>query len=92
MASEIHFQGRKQFLHVVTILLWLHMMTSWHDGMEMFSALLALCGWNPPATSGFPHKVPLMWSFDIFFVVILDKLLNKQLSCWWFETLLMWSL
>ena len=29
MAFEIHFQGGKQFLHVCTIQLWLHMMTSW---------------------------------------------------------------
>ena len=29
-------------------------------------------------------------SFDVFFVVILSKLLNKQQCCWWFDT--PWSL
>ena len=31
--------------------------------MEMISALLALCGGNPPVTGGFPHKGPVMQSF-----------------------------
>ena len=44
---------------------------------------LCYLGWD----RWFYHKGPVMWSFDVFFVVILNKLLNKQLSCWWFEIL-----
>ena len=54
-----------------------------HD-METLSPLLALCEGNPLVTSGFPSQMARMESFDIFFVVSLNKLLNKQLSCQWF--------
>ena len=36
-------------------------------------------------TSGFPHKVPVMQSFDVCFVISLNQLWNKQLKCQWFE-------
>ena len=32
-----------------------------------------------------PHKGPMMQSFDVFFDASMKKLLNQQLSCWWFE-------
>ena len=32
-----------------------------------------------------PHTGPIMWSFDISFVVSLNKLLKKLLSCQWFQ-------
>ena len=48
----------------------------------MLSALLALCTQNPPVIF---HKGPVMRSFDKFFVVSLNKLLNKQLRCQWYE-------
>ena len=32
-----------------------------------------------------PHKGPVMWSFGVFFVVNLNKLLNKQVICQWLE-------
>ena len=32
-----------------------------------------------------PHKVLLMQSFDVLFVAIVIKLLNKWLGCHWFE-------
>ena len=35
--------------------------------METFSALLALCEGNPPATGGFPSQRPLARGVDIFF-------------------------
>ena len=35
---------------------------------------------NPQVDS--PHKGPVMWSFDVFFVVSPNKLLSKQLSSW----------
>ena len=44
--------------------------------MEIFSALLGLCEWNPPVIS-----------FDIFFDVRLNKLLGKPSRCRWFGTL-----
>ena len=34
----------------------------------------------------FPHKGPVMQSFDVFSDAQLSKLFNKQLSCQWFET------
>ena len=42
------------------------------------------------------RQSPVMWSFNVFFIVSQNKLLNKQLRCWWFEmhvfmTLLMLS-
>ena len=49
----------------------------WRHGFETISALLALCVGNPPDTSGFPHKGPVMRSFDMFFVVGLNNLLNS---------------
>ena len=32
----------------------------------------------------YPHKGPVMQGFDYSFVVMLNKLLNKQVSCQWF--------
>ena len=40
---------------------------------------------NPPVSSGFLHKGPVMPIFDIPFVVSLNKLLIKQWNCRWFE-------
>ena len=57
----------------------------WCHDKEMLSTLLTLCGRNPPVTGGFPSQRPVMWRFSVFFVVILNKLCNKLLSCWWFE-------
>ena len=34
-----------------------------------------------------PHRGPVMQSFSVSFVVSLNKLLNQQFSCWWFERL-----
>ena len=54
--------------------------------MEPFSALLALCEGNPPVSGGFPSQRPVTRSLDIFFDLNLNKQLNKQSRCWWFET------
>ena len=35
-----------------------------------------------------PHKGLVMWDFDVWFDVNLNKLLSKQLSYWWFEIML----
>ena len=54
---------------------------SWHG---MLSALVALCVGNPPNTDGFPSQ---MENFGVFLVASLNKLLNKQSVCRWFEKL-----
>ena len=53
--------------------------------METFSMLLALCEGNPPVTCGFPSQRPVMWSFDVFFDLCLNKRLSKQSRCRRFE-------
>ena len=58
----------------------------WRHQMETFSALLALCAWNPPATGEFPSQRPVTRSFDVSFDLSLNKPLSKQSWGWWFET------
>ena len=53
--------------------------------MKTLAALLALCEGNPPINSGFPPKGLVMQSFDVFFDVSLNTLLNKWSSGQWFE-------
>ena len=57
----------------------------WHQQMETFSTLLALCGGNSPVTGGFPSQRPVMRSFDVFLDLRLNKRLSKQSGGWWFE-------
>ena len=40
---------------------------------------------KPPVTGGFPSQRPVMWNFDVFFDLCLNKWLNKQSRRWWFE-------
>ena len=54
--------------------------------METFSALLALCAENSPATAEFPSQRPVTRSFDVFFDLRVNKRLSKRLWGWWFET------
>ena len=54
--------------------------------METFSALLDIFAGNSPVTGEFPAKKPVMWSFDVFFDLRLNKRLSKQSWGWWFET------
>ena len=35
----------------------------------------------------YPHKETIIWSFDVLLVLSLNKLMNKQSTCQWFETL-----
>ena len=58
----------------------------WRHQIETFSALLALCAGNSPVTGEFPTQRPVTRGFDISFDLRLNKLLNKQSWCWWFET------
>ena len=39
----------------------------WRHQMETFSALLAICAGNSPATGEFPAQRPVTRSFDVFF-------------------------
>ena len=41
--------------------------------METFSALLAICEGNPPATGGFSSQRPVTRSFDFFFICALTS-------------------
>ena len=65
---------------VVEILTW------WRHQMETFSALLAICAGNSPASGEFPAQKPVTRSFDVFFDLCLNKRLRKQSWGWWFET------
>ena len=49
----------------------------WHHDMETLSLLLALCEGNPPVTGGFPSQRASNMSFDVFFDVTQNELLNK---------------
>ena len=42
--------------------------TWWPHQTEIFSALLALCAGNSPATGEFPAQRSVTWSFDVFFI------------------------
>ena len=55
------------------------------DDFEKRQALLALCEGNQPVTGGFPSQRPVTRSFEVFFDVRLNKRLNKQSRCRWFE-------
>ena len=58
----------------------------WRYQMETFSALLALCARNSPATGEFTAQRPVTRSFDVFYELCLNKRLSKQSGYWWFET------
>ena len=60
--------------------------TWWHHQIETFSALLALCEGNSRDTGEFPSRRPVMWSFDVFFDLGLNKRLSKQSWGWLIET------
>ena len=71
----------KPFVERVPRLRW------WRHQMETFSALLAICAGNSPASGEFPAQRPVTRSFDVFFDLCLNKRLRKQSWGWWFETL-----
>ena len=51
----------------------------WHHDINTLSALLVLCEENPPSLVHALHQEAVKWNFD-------DVGLNKQYSCWCFET------
>ena len=58
----------------------------WRHQMETFSALLALCVGNSPATGEFPTQRPVTRNFDVFFHLCPNKRLSKQSWGWWLVT------
>ena len=56
----------------------------WRHPMETFSALLAICAGNSPASGEFPTQRPVTQSFDVFFNLCLNKRSRKQSWGWWF--------
>ena len=46
--------------------------------MEIFSALLAICAGNSPASGEFPAQRPVTRSFDVFFDLCLNKRLRNN--------------
>ena len=50
-------------------------------------ALLAICVGNSPVTGEFPAQRPVMWSFDVFFDLRLNKQLSKQSGGWRSDTI-----
>ena len=58
----------------------------WRHQMETFTALLAICAGNSPATGEFPIQKPVTRILYIIFDVSLNKRLSKQSWGWWFET------
>ena len=64
-----------------------HFIWWWRHQMETFSALLAICAGNSPASGEFPAQRPVTRCFDVFFDLCLNKRLRKQSRGWWFETL-----
>ena len=71
---------------VSTLMIQDHHFPWWHHQMETFSTLLALCEGNSPVTGEFPSQRPVMWSFDVFFDLRVNRQFSKQLRCWWLET------
>ena len=73
--------------HVVLHLIYNFCKSSWwHHQMGTFSALLALCARNSPVTGEFPSQRPMVWNFNVFFHLCLNKRLSKQSWGWRFET------
>ena len=61
--------------------------TWWRHQMETFSALLAICAGNSPASGEFPAQRSVTRSLDVFFDLCPNKRMRKQSWGWWFETL-----
>ena len=61
---------------------------SWrYHCMQTLSALLVLGERKTSVIGGFPSRRVKMWHFDVVAISPLNKLLNKQSVCWWFEAL-----
>ena len=67
-------------------LYWNRKMVMKHRGKETIPALLSFCGAIHTLAVYCSDKVPEIRNVDVFYVVCLNNLMNKQLSCRWFET------
>ena len=67
--------------------MFMHVHTWWRHQMENISALLAICAGISPVPGEFPAQRSVTRSFDVFFVLRLNKRLSKQSWGWWLETL-----
>ena len=72
--ASVFYQHCFDILHGLYIALWRH-------GMGTLFALLALCEGNPPVVGGFTKRASNTEHF-----VSLNRLVNKQLTCRWFDT------
>ena len=61
-------------------------MSWWRHQIEMFSASLALCEWNPKVTIGFLSQSQWCGTLIYFFYLRLNKQWSKQSRRRWFET------
>ena len=58
----------------------------WRLQMETFSALLALCAANSPATDEFPHKRQWHGALVLSLICVwINRWINNR-EAWWFET------
>ena len=65
----------------------------WCHSMEKLSALMALCEENTPVNHDSSYKWPVVWSFDVFFIVSLNILFESQTVYWlvkWNASMLIW--
>ena len=60
-------------------------MPRWRHDVKTLVTSLDFCERNSPVICGFPSQGPVVWRFNVFFVVSQNKLLKKQSGCWWFE-------
>ena len=61
--------------------------TWWHQDNGMLSVWLSLSTTSPLVRSGFPSQRANNVAFNVFFIACMNKLLSKQLICWWLEML-----
>ena len=66
---------------------WASMSQQWNMMMSSNGNIFHVTGpsWGETiGTGGYPSQKPLTWSFDVFFVLHLNKRLSKQWWGWWF--------
>ena len=89
--SVSHISADPIFITVITVLADA---SNRHSGDFMMTSsngnifrIFRLCVGNSPVTGEFPSQRPVMWNFDVFFHLRLNKQLSKQSWGWWFEML-----
>ena len=65
-----HINPKRTFDNVIK---WKHFLRYWYFV------------WGFPVTGEFPTQRPVMWSYDAFFNLCLNKSLSKQSRRWWSE-------